>query len=818
MRSFLYLFLILGQLYGQENSLLFDWPKEEWVQATTKDRTETQRIIQIPCWDKASNPADVSKTKIEMLTFDLKHFPVMNSFDKLLEHDISYFHGQSQDGDKLYGYTINNRIRLFFSRFGQLYYIRHESGENKYVLGSLEIRSSGAFTCLSEGLSSRLGVRSGGQSIDCQEQNYDFLTLRLLVACTGEWGENFEKKEDAITSILDNVSAANAFYSKEMNIQFDVIIPDDFIFMDSEIDPFTSNIDSLTINSRNFFRDSAQDIDFDIGHVFHKLPDIGVNAAGAALIGTACSESEKGAGWTGTVDPADINLNLKVTTHEIAHSLGAHHTFYGLGGECGLLGNRHEGHGFEPGSGSSLMAYPGRCDMDNLENNSNGTLYFHTHTINEILEYLNFYRSCGVREGFGIPLDVAIPNDFLLPTGSSFELKATGDGGILYNWEQYDTDSEIPDMASADPINAGYYFDKPVYRSYPPGDRGFYRSFPSSDVVLTGEEYNGEVFTRVPRLLTMRMTARRSGVLSCQEVNINMIDGNPLEVNSPRADTVFELIDSANSISQDDYTIPIEWNVGSTLHPALNYDSVSIYYSTDGGVSFPYLLAEKVPNSGAARVTLPPIDTETGRIKISISNNSEGFTIYDINPGNFSVGFSVTPIIIEKFLGENLEGRHKLYGRIFDPGNEISKIEIERSIDGYQFHSIKELVKSKDSFTSEFITSSSYYYRIAVYLKLGRIQYSRVIELAGLGNQSKKPFFVAPNPLHYKNSSIEFIEDFTCNSGRFYLLDLSGKCIWRHRVNSTDKIYHLPSTLGSGFYILKFECGKEQFMEKLIVP
>jgi hypothetical protein len=61
--------------------------------------------------------------------------------------------------------------------------------------------------------------------------------------------------------------------------------------------------------------------------------------------------------------------------------------------------------------------------------------------------------------------------------------------------------------------------------------------------------------------------------------------------------------------------------------------NVKISLSTDGGQTFPTVLAASTPNDGSQSVTLPNVSTSTARIKIEAVGNY----FFDINDANFSV-------------------------------------------------------------------------------------------------------------------------------------------------------------------------------------
>jgi hypothetical protein len=83
----------------------------------------------------------------------------------------------------------------------------------------------------------------------------------------------------------------------------------------------------------------------------------------------------------------------------------------------------------------------------------------------------------------------------------------------------------------------------------------------------------------------------------------------------------------------------VTWNVANTNASSVNCANVKITYSTDNGLTFPYVLATSTPNNGSASVALPDIATAQGRIKVEAIGN----IFFDISDANFTVTSANTP-------------------------------------------------------------------------------------------------------------------------------------------------------------------------------
>jgi hypothetical protein len=77
----------------------------------------------------------------------------------------------------------------------------------------------------------------------------------------------------------------------------------------------------------------------------------------------------------------------------------------------------------------------------------------------------------------------------------------------------------------------------------------------------------------------------------------------------------------------------VSWSVANTNLAPVSTSNVKITLSTDGGTTWPYVLAANVPNTGSASVVLPPVATTAARIKVEAVGN----VFFDVSNADFTI-------------------------------------------------------------------------------------------------------------------------------------------------------------------------------------
>ncbi|MGW6441535.1 M12 family metallo-peptidase [Lentzea sp. NPDC055074] len=77
----------------------------------------------------------------------------------------------------------------------------------------------------------------------------------------------------------------------------------------------------------------------------------------------------------------------------------------------------------------------------------------------------------------------------------------------------------------------------------------------------------------------------------------------------------------------------VTWDVAGTAASPVNARTVRITFSTDGGLTFPHVLAAGTRNDGAETVRLPRVRTDQGRIRIEAVGN----VFFDLNDADLTI-------------------------------------------------------------------------------------------------------------------------------------------------------------------------------------
>ena len=466
-------------------------------------------------------------------------------------------------------------------------------------------------------------------------------TFRLAVAATVEYTALFGGTVSGAMSngITPTLNAVTGIYRNELSISLNIV---SVLIFTAEPDPYTSNSPQLLIENQNTLDNVVGGNNYDIGHVF----DANSIGGAAVSVGTVCDGGSKGQAFSGQgiPTPGFPQFFELLVAHEIGHQLGANHTFNGTVASCGNPGQRNNDTAVEPGSGSTIMAYPGLCGSDNIQSNPgiiqlNKDPYFHGISLAEINDYIDNQASCGmVSVDNNTPPSIFPITPYVIPGQTPFKLTASAtdfeDTNLSYCWEH--TANGSPGAPGAD------RGDNPLFRSWPPTTTSPARTFPRMVDLLNGTSTNGETLPATSRFLNFVVTVRDNhstgGGFGQSFVQLNVAsNAGPFVVTQPAA--------GAQALEGSVFTVT--WDVANTTIPAIGAANVRILLSTNNGGSFPITLAASTPNDGSFTFIVPRQSAQQARIKVEAINNiffniSPAFTIITAPTITATGGLTVT--------------------------------------------------------------------------------------------------------------------------------------------------------------------------------
>jgi len=443
-------------------------------------------------------------------------------------------------------------------------------------------------------------------------------TYRLACAATGEYAQfHGGTVASALSAMVTTINRVTGIYETELAVRLELVPDnDEIIFTNPLTDPYSNYDGAAMLNQNRHTINSTIGLNsYDIGHVFS------TGGGGIASVGGVCTILRKAHGVTGSTNPAGDPFDVDYVAHEMGHQFGANHTFNGDSGSC--ADNRYLLTAYEPGSGSTIMGYAGICGNDNLQAHSDP--YFHFASFQEIYSYVSTGGGAGcAAEGAtaNTPPTANAGPAYVIPKGTPFTLTAAGgddDGdSLLFAWEERDLgpqrDVSAPDNGSS-----------PLFRSRPPTPEPS-RTFPRLVDLLNNTATIGERLPTRARAMLFRCSVRDNrsggGGVASDDVTIT-VDGEsgPFRVTFPN--TSIDLSGPQN----------VAWDPAGTAGAPVNATNVNILLSTNGGLSFPIMLAAGVPNDGVQPVVLPDLSTTAARIRVE----GDGNIFFDVSDADFSI-------------------------------------------------------------------------------------------------------------------------------------------------------------------------------------
>jgi hypothetical protein len=462
-----------------------------------------------------------------------------------------------------------------------------------------------------------------------------YRTLRLAMSVTGEYTQfHGGTVAGALTAINATLTRVNGVFEKDFALHLNLQNYPNVIYTNPATDPYTAvppggqAPNSWSTELQQTLTANVGNANYDIGHLFGATGGGGM----AGCIGCICLEpgnphsatgNGKGSGYTSPANggPQYDTFDIDFVAHEMGHQLGGNHTF--------SYQNQGAPVQWEPGSGSTIMAYAGIANGNaagagifpsaggTFDIQSNSDAYFLKGTLDQVQTVLAA-RTCDIETPItnNPPVITPLPT-YTIPKETAFVLTASATDAesdpLTYTWEQVDQMGTV----SIDNINLGNTTEGASFRSLIPSVSPS-RYFPKLSSVLAGvlHDTNGwEAVSTVPRTTNFAVTVRDNNPVASQQQTKSAVQtiivGNngPFKVNPT---TVY-----------NNGPTNVTWDVVNTNAAPYNAPNVKIDFTTDNGVTW-NVVAASTPNDGSESLDFSSFPLTVGgiaKIRVSAINN-----------------------------------------------------------------------------------------------------------------------------------------------------------------------------------------------------
>jgi len=415
------------------------------------NRNNKSLPVYIPMPDGSNMLFDVVKSPVMMEKLAAK-YPNITSY-KGIAHDDNDINIRFNIGaNGFYASIYNKKGNIYIDPFAsgvKDYYISYFTSNYKVDISDINLKcgveqddvifdDSTNFT----GLNYPEELLEFRDAVGCDSvRQYNY---RLALSCTGEFGKSHGgTKEKVLSVMVTSVNRINQIYENEFAIHLNLIDKNDtLIWLDPDTDPFDNPTSGGALLGENFdaVNNRIKMNSYDIGHIFtNSCTDVG----GIARLGAVC-QSFKAMGVTCHYSDNLNYIITNVTCHEMGHQFSAVHTFNNCNGN-------ESGSGYEPGGGTTIMAYCGLCGPNNVDYKCLET--FHSFSVQQIKYYSREGggKKCAEKissENTAPEVTLDYTDGFYIPIQTPFVLEGSaydceGDD-LTYSWEELDVGPQSP--------------------------------------------------------------------------------------------------------------------------------------------------------------------------------------------------------------------------------------------------------------------------------------------------------------------------------------------------------------------------------------
>ena len=452
-------------------------------------------------------------------------------------------------------------------------------------------------------------------------------SYRIAVSATSEAVTSMGGKLiDAMSVINTAINRVNQIYESDLGVHLNLVTGNSSIIEQpgDNFDLTNDVIESLLNENQPFIDERIGSANYDIGHA------ISTQGGGLASFESVCNTSYKAKAVTeyrGTNDTFYIDY----LAHEIGHQFAANHTFNGSTGSCASK-NRNASTAFEPGSGSTIMAYAGLCYDEDIATSSDVT--FHSGSIAEINSFVAGAGAACATYGVVTPANSDPSNvnagvDKTIPKSTPFRLTASAvDAGdtLSYQWDQMDAGT-VATTSSTIGTDKG---NNPLFRSYAPYTSNT-RDFTALKTQLSGTKpmmARGETLPTTARTLNFRVTVRdgRTGQ-GTDDVALTVDPtSGPFKLTSHVAKELINATDGAT----------VTWDSANTDNAPVNCANVDIKLYTFSNDKSTYGITDlelSTDNDGSEVVSIPDQANSQARFWVGCSDN----IFYDLSDADLNI-------------------------------------------------------------------------------------------------------------------------------------------------------------------------------------